>query len=244
MDTTCPAQFLPPSCWDITKAAASDSTLAGLLAVIAATIIVLVLQASKKSSADERKTRNTALSVLVSTFLSVLLASFVFGLLSGEMSSFRADVLLNLASPALVVGALQFLLSIGWLLTLYQANAETLNIARWAFLLVSVLVVLYLSLDWENLLELKMTGALSPPIYTGLGIFGALVIGIIVWPITTRLKRSFPSDISDRRKKGAEYAHRCAKSGLCFAAASTLLFGIISDFSGSLLQSGPGWVYC
>src|SRR6266513_2349125 len=106
MDKTCPPQFLPPGCWDISKAAGSDATLAGLLATIAAAVIVLILQGTKKAPEQEaidQKMQNTVLSILVSTFLSALLASFIFGLLSGEMSSFRADVLLNLASPALVV---------------------------------------------------------------------------------------------------------------------------------------------
>jgi hypothetical protein len=86
------------------------------LATIAAAAIVLILHAPKQAperESSEKATRNTALSVLVSTFLSALLAAFIFGLLSGEMSSFRIDVLLNLASPAFVVGVLQFLLSIG-----------------------------------------------------------------------------------------------------------------------------------
>jgi hypothetical protein len=241
MQTICPTPYLPPGCWDITKAAGFDATLAGLLATIAAAAIILVLQAPKRSS-FERETRNTVLSVLVSTFLSALLASFIFGLLSGEMPSIRAEVLINLASPALVVGVLQFLLSIGWLLTSHQAEAATLSIARWAFLLVNGLVVVYLALDWEDLLELKTPGAVPPPVWTFAGILGALLMGIIAWTVTTRLKRGFSSEVS-RRQKGASYAHRCAKSGLFFAAGSALLYGVISDFPASILQDGPAWVY-
>jgi len=211
------------------------------LATIAAAAIVLVLQAPKQSS-FEQETRNTVLSVLASTFLSALLASFVIGLITGEMPSIRAEVLFNLASPALVVGVLQFLLSIGWLLTSHQAEAATLTIARWAFLLVNGLVVLYLALDWEDLLELKTRGAFPTPVYTGVGIVGALLIGTIAWAITTRLKRRFSSE-AWMRQEAVRNAHRCAKSGLFFAAGSTLLFGIISDFSASTLQSGPDWVY-
>ncbi len=246
MDITCPAQFLATGCTDITKAASSDATLAGLLATIAAAAIVLVLQASKqgvKQTPFEQVVRNTVLSVLVSTFLSALLASFIFGLLSGEMSSFQAEVLVNLTAPALVVGALQFLLSIGWLLALHQAKAKTLDMARWAFLLVNALVIMYLALGWENLLELKNTGSLADPVYTGGGILAALLIGTTVWAITTRSKRRFPSNVPGRMQKGADYAHRCAKSGLIFAVACTLLFGILADLSGSLLHSAPDWVY-
>jgi hypothetical protein len=242
MQTTCPAPYLPPGCWDITKAAGFDATLAGLLATIAAAAIILVLQAPKRSS-FERETRNTVLSVLVSTFLSALLASFVFGLLSSEMPSLRADVLSNLASPALVVGVLQFLLSIGWLLTSHQAEAATLSIARWAFLLVNGLVVVYLALDWEDLLELKTPGAVPPPVWTFAGILGALLMGIIAWAVTSRLKRRFSSEASRRGQEGASYAHRCAKISLFFAAGSALLYGIISDFPASILQGGPDWVY-
>lgn len=242
---TCPAPYLPPGCWDQGKAAGADATLGGLLATIAAAAIVLVLQykPSHERTELEQEVHNTVLSVLVSTFLSALLAAFIFGLLSGEMASFRADVLINLASPALVVGVLQFLLSIGWLLTLHQTRPETLTMAKRAFLLVNVLVILYLALDWENLLELKNTGTLAAPIYTGGGIIGAFLIGVLAWATTTRLKRRFSSETLKRMKEGAESARRCAIIALIFAAASTLLFGIISDLSNSLLQSGPDWVY-
>jgi hypothetical protein len=257
MNTTCPAPFLPPGCWDITKAAGSDATLAGLLATIAVASIVIVLQVPKQTPKQmseqksfEQASRNTVLSLLVSTFLSSLLASFVFGLLASEMPSIRADVLINLASPALVVGVLQLLLSIGWLLALHQAEAATLSIAKWAFLLVSGLVIVYLAQDWVDLLELKTPGAFLAPVFTDAVILGALIIGVFAWAITTVLKRRFSShasrkwqDVSRRWQKKANYAHLCAISGLVFAAGSALLYSIVSDFTASNLQSGPDWVY-
>src|SRR5690242_8566811 len=104
----CPAPFLPPGCQDITKAATADATLAGLLATAASVFIVLILQAEKLNA--QPKARNAILSLLVSTFFSTLLASFTFGLLTGEEPTIRVDVLLNFAaSPILIVGALQFL---------------------------------------------------------------------------------------------------------------------------------------
>jgi hypothetical protein len=242
MEITCPAPYLPPSCWDITKAAGSDATLAGLLTTVTAAIIVLVLQAPKRTS-FEQETRNTVLTILVSTFFSALVASFIFGLLTGEMPTIRALVLIDIASPALAVSVLQLLLSIGWLLTSHQAEAATLTIARWAFLLVNGLIILFLALNWEDLLVVKTQGAFPALIYAGAGILGALLIGTIAWAIATWLKRRFASEESKRRREAASNAHRCAKIGLFFAAGSTLLFGIISDFSGSLLQNGPDWVY-
>lgn len=236
METTCPAQFMPLGCWDITKAASSDSTLAGLLAVIAATVIVLVLQATRDQPADERERRNIVLSFLVSTFLSALFTSFIFGLLSGEMAPFEADVLIVLAAPALVVGALQFLLSIGWLLTLYQAGKAPLAIARWAFLLVAGLAILYLALDWADLLVLK-TQASPVVIYTCTVIFILLLIGAIAW--VARLKRKFSSEESER----PNHMQRCAISGVFVAAGSTLLYRIVSDLSAPFLQNVPDVLY-
>lgn len=238
MGPTCPPSYLPPGCWDVTKQAGSNATLTGLLATIAAAAIVLVLQAPKETSFEQEPgARNTALSVLVSTFLSCLLASFVFGLLSGESDSFRADVLLNLASPALVVGVLQFLLSISWLLTWRQAQEKTIAIARMAFLLVIGLVILFLALDWGDLLELKTKGVYSDLVYIGAEVLCALVFGTIVWISTTVVKRRLPIKELERWQKGIDNAHWCSKIGLFFTAGCTLLYGIISNFYSSDLLS-------
>lgn len=241
MMTACPNPFLPPSCWDLTKVAGADATLAGLSATIAAAIIVLTLEATKESS-FEQETRNTVLSILTSTFLCALLASFIFGLLTGEMPSIRANVLLNLATPALIVAALQFMLSIGWLLTSHQAATATLGIARLAFLLISGLAILHLYLGLDDLLALTAPRVFSGWVYNTAGIIGTIIIGVTVWLIARR-KQKFLEKVSKRKQKGTDYAHLCAKSALFFAAGSTLFFGVISRFSASLLQSCPAWVY-
>src|SRR5260370_14419453 len=242
METTCPTPYLPPGCWDLTKAAGSDATLAGLLAVIAVTIIVLVVQAPKRSSSErEKEMRNIVLSALVGTFLSALFASFILGLLAGEMPTFRAEVLLVLASPALVVAVLQFLLSLGWLLTSHQAGKAPLSIARWAFLLVNGLIIVYLALDWADLLELKTPGIFPIPLDPAAGILVALLISAIVWVITIWRKTKLSSEESTSRQEGANYMQLCAKSGLLFAAGCILLYCIFSSFSSPFLQRVPQW---
>ncbi len=228
----CPAPFLPPGCQDITRAATADATLAGLLATAASVFIVLILQAEKLNT--QPKARNAILSLLVSTFFSTLLASFTFGLLTGEEPTIRVDVLLNFAaSPILIVGALQFLSNIGWLLSLYQAERTSFTIARWAFVLGRGLTIVYLALDCFDFLNETTQGVWPGAVYDVLALLVAFLIILIAWLVPKRLKG---------RNKEADCI-LYAKSGLCIAAGCTLLYGIMSDFSPTDLQNAPDPVY-
>lgn len=247
MEITCPAgPFVPPSCSDITRAASADATLAGLLATAASVFLVLILQDRKRRSSAEQGSRKAVLALLVSTFFTTLLASFSFGLLTQEPVSIRANVLVNVAALNLVVGALQFLSSIGWLLALYKERGTPLKIARWTLHLVVGLSIVYMLLDCADSLKEKTNEALSPFVYygasllpTALVIIAIIVIPwpriiawariIIAWARINWLKRSASPDASESRTKEAGYTLIYAMSGPFIAAGCTLLVGVISE---------------
>ncbi|HEU5374612.1 MAG TPA: hypothetical protein VFV38_04160 [Ktedonobacteraceae bacterium] len=256
METTCPAgPFVPPSCSDITRAASADATLAGLLATAASVFLVLILQERKKRSPAEQESRKAVLALLVSTFFTTLLASFSFGLLTQEPVSIRANALVNVAALNLVVGALQFLSSIGWLLALYKEKGTPLKIARWTLHLVVGLSIVYMLLDCADSLKEKTNEALPSYVYYVTSLLPAalaiIVIITIAWARTNWLKRSASPDVSESRTKEAGYTLIYAMSGPFIAAGCTLLVGIISeipftDQQNNLqndLQNYPDWVF-
>ena len=156
-----------PSGWDLLSAAPSYSAFAGILGgfLFLGIVTLMTERASSDSTHSRRKTgvekrkggnsiharpdkktvdRSRSLMLFLPAFLSILISSFIFGLVSGEQVCARGYVEGIFASSLLGVGALVVFSGIGWMLDAYGESDEDLRRTSLIFTYISYLIVIVL----------------------------------------------------------------------------------------------------
>ncbi|WP_144122755.1 hypothetical protein [Catellatospora sichuanensis] len=136
--------------WNPLTTAPLNSQLAGVLAgLVFAGMIVLISvqpQPSRLPSGVEPGRRTEALVLLVGSFLALLMASFLFGVASGDTVCMRGRTLLLSAGGLLGLGVLSMFGGLCWLIDQYDHESRRATRATlFATYFVGFIVIFYLS---------------------------------------------------------------------------------------------------
>lgn len=111
--------------FSVIHSAAAYSTLAGVVAGVLFTGVVLLVGTSNSDS-DGEKRRKRALLVMVPTFVSLLICSFLFGAVSGEQVCGRAEVEVYAVGSLLAAAGVGTLQAITWMLASLEGDHRAL----------------------------------------------------------------------------------------------------------------------
>jgi hypothetical protein len=114
-----------PTGFDPVASAGSYSSLAVVLAGVLFTGVVLLITLRPTAVAGNH--RRTALEVMVPTFFTLLVTSFLFGVVAGEQVCRRADVEASSAGALLAISGVATFQAISWLLHSYEADNVRLS---------------------------------------------------------------------------------------------------------------------
>ncbi len=148
--------------------------------------------------------------------------------------------LFNVASPLFVMGILQFLSSIAWLLAWQQAGEMPLKIARWTLIFLWVYIAFYLSVGYVDLLgdlpHLITQWKLAEFLHDVEPFFCAMV-SIVIASVVHRGLKHHP------RKTETDYAINYVKSSFFILAGCAVIYGFIEVLPLTFLESEPDWFY-
>lgn len=135
--------------FDVSQTVSSHSALAGVIAGVLFTGIVLVVSIRGKSDSDELH-RVAALEVMVAALLAMLVSSFLFSASGGETICQRSSFGYATAGALFAAAGAATFQALAWMLMSFEAsNSGLSNIAGFARLLVCALAVghIYLTVD-------------------------------------------------------------------------------------------------
>ena len=225
-------------CHDIIKGAIAYSTMAGVLASVAFLGIIFLLEdrRRKPGGGDARSDRgldNVSVS-LISAFLNLIIATFLYAALSGEdVLGPRAATLGFFAAIAISVAFLNLLYGVVWLFETWRLDLATVVTRTIAALIAPTVTFAFISIRALDMLSLA-EGRRATKSWIGLLLLALLLLLVAVFLASrrrgARLLGSFV---------GASAVRATAYTALAIGVATVIATGVISELSVSYAL--PRW---
>jgi hypothetical protein len=156
-----------PQGWSFLAAAPAYSAFAGILGgFLFAGVIALMAEREHQDNAEKASktqqhqddhrsaSRQHALMLFLPALLSLIIASFLFGEISGEQVCARGYVEGTFAASLLGIGSIGIFSGIGWMLDVYTTANKELHLTSNVFTFISFfVVVVFLSTSGEDIIE-------------------------------------------------------------------------------------------
>jgi hypothetical protein len=139
-------------CFDLTTAAGFHAQLAGILAGLAITSIVLILQSRSLSG----RGAEAGLLSFLSALITLLIAAFLYGIAAGEeLTAGRVTLMVFLAGTASAIAVLELFYGLTWLVRAGGFPNATEMTARISALVTPLITFVYLTITALNHVSVK-----------------------------------------------------------------------------------------
>jgi hypothetical protein len=165
-------------CFDLTNAAGFHAQLTGILAGLAFTSIVLILQSSTLSG----RGAEAGLLSFSSALISLLIAAFLYGTAAGEERlAGRLAILVFLAGTASAVAVLELFYGLTWLVRAGGFPNATEMMARMSALVIPLITFVYLVITALNQASIT-TGreVVGSPLFVFLSVLSLLLVLVLL----------------------------------------------------------------
>jgi hypothetical protein len=218
-------------CHDIIKGAIAYSTMAGVLASVAFLGIIFLLEDRRRkpgggNTRSDRGLDNVSVS-LISAFLNLIIATFLYAALSGEdVLGPRAATLGFIAAIAISVAFLNLLYGVVWLFETWRLDLATVITRTIAALIAPAVTFAFISIRALDMLSLAESRRATK------SWVGALLLALLVMLIALFVA-SQKRAARAHAFAGASAVRVTAYAALAIGVATVIATGIVSELSVS-----------
>lgn len=224
-------------CHNIIKGAIAYSTMAGVLASVAFLGIIFLLEDRRRKTGghDARSDRgldNVSVS-LISAFLNLIIATFLYAALSGEdVLGPRAATLGFIAAIAISVAFLNLLYGVVWLFETWRLDLATVITRTIAALIAPTVTFAFISIRALDMLSLAESRRATKS-WIGVLLLALLLLLIAVFLASRRRGARLRAFV------GAAAVRAMAYTALAIGVATVIATGVVSELSVSYAL--PRW---
>jgi hypothetical protein len=223
-------------CHDIVKSAPAYSLLAGTLAAVAFLAIIFLLEHSRRTAGEGPQIENVGVS-LISAFLNLIIATFLYAALSGEeFLTARAATMGFIAAIAISIAFLNLLYGVVWLFEAWELEVAAGVTATIAGLVAPCVTFVFIGLRALDMLALAHGSHEDRTWFWWL--LASLLVGLIL---------SF--SLSVRTESARALVQDAArKIGVKFFAFGAIALGVLTIIGAAIVSqlhtsySFPNWV--